>query len=181
MRKPEKGNPKSHTSTTQFRPPAKNGPGKIQPLNLRELNTHLWDNHDERIPLPEYKKLVAWIKEKERQKEPECNVEQTTTRKGPARKEKDSIRISRAKVQQEQLLRKVDRTRQQAERTKGTERLPIDQYQKLRGWIENADRTRWAGVTERQLQISKATIRTGRRRQDITERQPLCRIPCNSR
>src|SRR5579883_1389295 len=26
---------------------------------LRDLNTHLWDNPDERIPLPEYKKLVS--------------------------------------------------------------------------------------------------------------------------
>jgi hypothetical protein len=33
---------------------------------LQELNQYLWDNYDERLALPEYKKLVAWMKQKER-------------------------------------------------------------------------------------------------------------------
>lgn len=36
---------------------------------LKELNTYLWDNYDERISATEYKKLVAWIKEKERSRD----------------------------------------------------------------------------------------------------------------
>jgi hypothetical protein len=28
---------------------------------------------------------------------------------------------------------------------------PVDDYQKLRGWLEHADRARWSGVLEREL------------------------------
>ena len=121
---------------------------------LRKLNEHLWDNPDERIPLPEYKKLVAWIKEKERAKEPERNVEKSPVEKDRQDKKKDAIEYQGQKYNKDSTYEKLTGLANKL-REKGTERLPIEQYQKLRGWIENADRARWAGVTERQLQISK--------------------------
>ena len=40
-------------------------------------------------------------------------------------------------------------------RDKKADRLPVENYQQLRGWIENADRARWAGVLEKQMDLSK--------------------------
>jgi len=121
---------------------------------LRELNAHLWDNPDERIPLPEYKKLVAWLKEKERLKEPDRKAEQVAPERESQNKKNDSIEYHGQKYSKDTSYEKLTGLASKL-RDKGTERLPIDQYQKLRGWIENADRARWAGVTERQLQLSK--------------------------
>ncbi len=121
---------------------------------LRELNAHLWDNPDERIPLPEYKKLVAWIKEKERSKEPERNSEKAAPEKERPDKKKEAIEYQGQRYNKDSSHEKLTGLANKL-RDKGTERLPIEQYQKLRGWIENADRARWAGVTERQLKLSK--------------------------
>ncbi|MDX2105897.1 MAG: hypothetical protein SFY67_05790 [Candidatus Melainabacteria bacterium] len=121
---------------------------------LRELNAHLWDNPDERIPLPEYKKLVAWIKEKERSNKPERNLEKTAPDAERQTKKKEAIEYQGQKYNKDSSYDKLTELANKL-REKGTDRLPIDQYQKLRGWIENADRARWAGVTDRQLKLSK--------------------------
>ena len=40
-------------------------------------------------------------------------------------------------------------------RDKESERMPIEQYQQLRGWIENADRARWSRVVDKQLDLAR--------------------------
>ncbi|HEY9788208.1 MAG TPA: hypothetical protein V6D17_22660 [Candidatus Obscuribacterales bacterium] len=118
---------------------------------LKDLNTYLWDNFDERIPAAEYKKLVTWIKEKERLKKPDPGVNDAENK--PA-KEKEHFEYQGKKYSKnspyEKLTELVGKLREPE-----AQRLPIDDYQKLRTWIENADRARWAGVTERQLELSK--------------------------
>ena len=121
---------------------------------LKELNTHLWDNHDERIPAPEYKKLIAWIKEKERSRRPDQTEQRKTPDKEHPKKEKDSFEYQGQKYDQNSPYEKLAKLDSKLREAKA-ERLPIDQYQKFRGWIENSDRARWAGVTDRQLQMSK--------------------------
>lgn len=121
---------------------------------LKELNTYLWDNHDERIPAPEYKKLIAWIKEKERSRQPDKTEQQKTPDKDHPKKEKDSFEYQGQKYDKNSSYEKLAKLDNKLRNAKA-ERLPIDQYQKFRGWIENADRARWAGVTDRQLQMSK--------------------------
>lgn len=121
---------------------------------LKELNTYLWDNHDERIPALEYKKLIAWIKEKERSQEPKQTDQRKAERKEHPKKEKDSFEYQGQKYDKNSSFEKLSKLDSKLRESK-SERLPIDQYQKFRGWIESADRARWAGVTDRQLQMSK--------------------------
>lgn len=121
---------------------------------LKELNTYLWDNHDERIPPQEYKKLIAWIKEKEHSKNRATPEQKQTQEKQPPAKEKDEFRYQGQKYDKNSSYEKLTKLNNKL-REPNAERLPIDQYQKLRGWMEHADRARWAGVTDRQLQMSK--------------------------
>lgn len=121
---------------------------------LRDLNTHLWDNPEERIPLPEYKKLVSWIKEKERLREPEKNSQDSAQDNNRPPKEEDWFEYKGQRYSKNTSYEKLTALASKLHDRKA-ERLPIEQYQKLRGWIENADRARWAGVTERQLKIAK--------------------------
>lgn len=121
---------------------------------LRDLHTYLWDHHDERIPLPEYKKLVGWIKDKEQPKRPARDDETGTGRKKEAERKRDAFEYQGEKYSKGSSYEKLTDLANKL-RDKKAERLPIDDYHKLRGWIENADRARWAGVLERQLELSK--------------------------
>jgi hypothetical protein len=121
---------------------------------LKELNTYLWDNHDERIPAQDYKKLIAWIKEKERSREPKQADQRKPNEKEHPKKEKDFFEYQGNKYDKNSSYEKLAKLDTKLREPKA-ERLPIEQYQKFRGWIENADRARWAGVTDRQLQMSK--------------------------
>jgi hypothetical protein len=120
---------------------------------LKELNTYLWDNHDERIPTMEYKKLIAWIKEKERSRDPK-QIDQSKEQQKQPRKEKEAFEYQGQKYDKNSSYEKLVKLDNKLRAPKA-ERLPIEQYQKLKGWMENADRARWAGVTDRQLQLSK--------------------------
>jgi type IV secretory pathway VirD2 relaxase len=130
---------------------------------LRELNSYLWDNPEERIAKPEYKKLVGWIKDKERlaQRVPELKddgvKDQQRTEKPEAQrteKDKDYFEYQGKKYSKNSPYEKLAGLAEKL-RDKKAERLPIDDYQKLRGWIERADRARWSGVIEKQLELSK--------------------------
>lgn len=119
---------------------------------LQDLNRYLWDNYDERIPLPKYKKLVSWIAEKEQM---ETRRTQGPEPKPDLSKEKDSIHYLRQEFTKDSSY---DSLRELATKVHSGKapRLPVDEYQKLRKWMESADRQRWSGVVEKQLELSKA-------------------------
>lgn len=121
---------------------------------LRDLNSYLWDNPEERIPLPEYKKLVGWIKEKERHREAQKNVQEVAPDTERSDRKDDWFEYKGQRYSKDSSYQKLTALATELHDRKA-DRLPIEQYQKLRGWIENADRARWAGVTERQLQSAK--------------------------
>lgn len=121
---------------------------------LKELNSYLWDNVDERISRSEYKKLVSWIKEKEKKLEPERTEHRSEQTDKKPEKERDWIEYQGKKYNKESSFEKLSALDKRLRENKA-DRIPVDDYQKLRGWIENADRARWAGVTEKQLKISK--------------------------
>lgn len=129
---------------------------------LKELNQYLWDNYDERLPLDEYKKLVAWMKQKERlgEREPEGKdgkekaEEKDKEKNKEPEKQKDHFEYKGAKYSKESSYEDLAELNKSL-REKGADRLPVESYQQLRGWIENADRARWSGVVEKQLEISK--------------------------
>lgn len=122
--------------------------------DLRDLHTYLWDNHDERIPLPEYKKLVGWIKEKEQLRTADRSDASNRQPKKEPDKEKQYFEYRNERYGRNSSYQKLTDLASRL-REKHAQRLPIDDYHKLRAWIENADRARWAGVIERQLELSK--------------------------
>lgn len=125
---------------------------------LNELNTYLWDNYDERIPLPEYKKLVAWIKEKERLQERARNKDEAASQPTEtAEKQPDHFEFQGDRYDKKSPYEKLTALAKRL-RDDHSERLPVDDYQKLRCWIENADRAHWAEVTERQPEVAKRRI-----------------------
>ena len=121
---------------------------------LKELNRYLWDHHDERIPKAEYKKLVSWIEEKERPRKTERPQDRPADQDKKAEKPRDWFEYQGKKYGKNSPHEKLTALDKKLRDSKA-DRLPIEDYQKLRGWIENADRARWSGVTERQLKLSK--------------------------
>lgn len=117
---------------------------------LRELNEYLWDNYDERISKDEYRKLVGWIRDKERLKDEPATVKSD--------KQRDEIDWHGQKYNKQDSYEKLTGL---AEKLRDSEeRLPFDEYQKLRGWIENSDRERFSGVLEQQIEHSSRQTRT---------------------
>jgi hypothetical protein len=116
---------------------------------LRELNQHLWDSYEDRLPKDEYKKLVGWIKDKERygDQAPEKQPEKEE-------KERDYFEYQNKRFSKDDSYEKLAGLSQQLRERK--EKLPIEDYQNLRGWIEDKDRQRWAGAIEKQVEIEKA-------------------------
>lgn len=119
---------------------------------LQDLNRYLWDNYDERIPLPQYKNLVSWIADKE---QVEAKGKREREQKPGVPKEKDAIHYLKQEYTKDSSY---DLLRELANKVHSGKapRLPVDDYQKLRKWMEAADRQRWSGVVEKQLELSKA-------------------------
>lgn len=129
--------------------------------DLRDLNEYLWDNYDERIPKDEYKKLVGWIKDKER-------LEAET--KGKATPEKEKTRHDEFEWQGEKYSKKdsYEKLTGLAERLRDSdERLPFNDYQKLRGWIEYKDRERFSGALEAELQRTHKKFERSKTMEDL--------------
>lgn len=116
---------------------------------LEQLNKHLWDNYDDRLPLDEYKKLVAWMHEK---RELEGKAKEPGEKAGqPAKEPKDYFDYKGQRYSESSSYEKLSGLSAKL-REKDSERLPFEEYNQLRGWLENADRARWSGVLERQLE-----------------------------
>ena len=116
---------------------------------LRELNQHLWDNYEDRLGKDEYKKLVGWIKDKEKygDQPPEKQA-------AKEEKERDYFEHQNKRYSKDDSYEKLTGLSRQLRERK--EKLPIEDYQNLRGWIEDKDRQRWAGAIEKQVEIEKA-------------------------
>jgi hypothetical protein len=132
---------------------------------LRGLNEYLWDHQDERIDIKEYKKLVRWMKDKERLQEKE---KQAPAKETPAKddanqapttvqekeKNKDSFDWKGEKYSKNDSYERLSGLAKELRGDK-KERLPVEDYQRLRGWIEHRDRERFSGVLEKQLTQAK--------------------------
>ncbi|MBX9721585.1 MAG: hypothetical protein K2X81_09340 [Candidatus Obscuribacterales bacterium] len=127
---------------------------------LRDLNEHLWDNYEERIPLNQYKKLVAWIKEKEQLKEPEKGKEESKVKE-----RRDEFEYQGNKYSKKDSYEKL--TGVAAKLREGEERLPFEDYQKLRGWIEYKDRERWSGALGKEIERTHEKFERSKTMQDL--------------
>lgn len=112
---------------------------------LKDLNKYLWDNQGERINKADYKKLVGWIRDKEK----------SGDRANEAKEEIKSLKYKGETYSEGSSYEKLTGLSRKL-RDKKEDRLSIDEYQALRGWIENADRARWSGVLEKQIETAKS-------------------------
>lgn len=128
---------------------------------LRDLNTYLWDNYDERIPKDEYKKLVGWIRDKEQLREPEKQAQKKEQKKG----QRDEIdwqgEAYRKGDSWEKLSGLASKLRD------SDERLPFEDYQKLRGWIEYKDRERFSGALEAEIHRTHEKFERSKTMEDL--------------
>jgi len=127
---------------------------------LRELNQYLWDNIDERIPKEDYRRLSGWIKDKERDQErqPEAKPAKDKDRHSP-------IDYEGKKYNKGDSYEKL--TGFSRELRENNERLPFDDYQKLRGWIENKDRERFSGYLDKGIQNARKNTERSKTAADL--------------
>lgn len=128
--------------------------------DLRGLNERLWDHFDERISKEDYKKLGSWIKDKERDVERKL-IEKELEKEQKSRERPDSFEYEGERYSKKDPYKKLTGLAQEL-RNKD-EKLPYDDYQKLRGWIEDRDRNRWQGALEKGLSQAKNEMRTPER------------------
>jgi len=131
---------------------------------LRDLNEYLWDNYEERIPKDEYKKLAGWIREKERtgERTPE---QPKTTEEEKSRKDRDSFDFQGDKYSKGDSYEKLTGLAQKLRES--DERLPFDDYQNLRNWMEDADRARWSGALEKQIEATHKKFERSKTMEDL--------------
>lgn len=128
---------------------------------LRDLNEYLWDNYEERIPKDEYRKLAGWIKDKERLKDAPERKKQA----GNEKKKRDEIEYQGDKYSKQDSYEKL--TGLASKLRESDERLPFDDYQRLRGWIENKDRERWSGALEKQIEATHKQFERSKTMEDL--------------
>jgi hypothetical protein len=118
---------------------------------LRDLNEYLWDNYEERIPKDEYKKLASWIRDKERlgDRAPEQSKKDEPAKTG---KDRDAFEFQGDRYGKNDSYEKL--TGLASKLRDSEERLPFDDYQKLRGWMEDRDRERWSGALEKTIEAT---------------------------
>jgi hypothetical protein len=129
---------------------------------LDELNKHLWKNYPDRIELDQYKKLVAWIKEKEnleklgRPEKDDKGAADLKDDKETSEKPQDRFDWKGETYSKDDTYEKLSGLSKSLRGTSGKEnRLPIDDYQNLQGWIEDRDRQRFSGYVNNHLEEVK--------------------------
>lgn len=128
---------------------------------LRDLNEYLWDNYEERIPKDEYKKLASWIRDKERLRA-EPQAKETA---GKAKSERDEIEYQGETHGKQDSYEKL--TGLTGKLRENDERLPFDEYSKLRGWIEDKDRERWSGALEKEIELTHKKFERSKTMEDL--------------
>ena len=166
---PEKSEPKEPEKLETFEAQGKTWSKQNTLPELKELGQTLWkDRKNQQVSKEDYDKLAEWIEEKElfgdkpttkpKEKEPEnpgTVPENKDQGKVPEKTEKkDYFEHQGQKYSKDTEYEKLTALSQKLRENKKADRLPVENYQQLRSWIENADRARWAGVLEKQMDIS---------------------------
>jgi len=131
---------------------------------LRELNQYLWDNIDERIPLEDYRRLCGWIKDKERAQE-RGQPEQKQEKEPREPNKRDRIEHDGKKYSGKDSYEKL--TGLAKELRENNERLPFEDYQKLRGWIEDRDRERFSGYLQKGIEQARNKAERSKTAEDL--------------
>lgn len=116
--------------------------------DLQRLNEYLWEHPRDRIPRDEYKKLVSWIKEKEAAQR-QADKTQAPAEAKDGEQNKGTLEHNGNQYTKDDSYEKL--TGLARELREKRERLSIEQYQQLRGWIENKERERFSDILEKEL------------------------------
>jgi hypothetical protein len=131
---------------------------------LRGLNEYLWDNIDERIPKEDYRRLSGWIKDKERAQE-RGQPEENQQKAQPDKDKRDQIEYDGKKYGKADSYEKL--TGLSKELREKSEKLPYEDYQKLRGWIENKDRERFSGYLDKGIRHARNKVERSKTSEDL--------------
>ena len=131
---------------------------------LRGLNEYLWDNIDERIPKEDYRRLSGWIKDKERAQE-RGQPEENQQKAQPDKDKRDQIEYDGKKYGRADSYEKL--TGLSKELREKSEKLPYEDYQKLRGWIENKDRERFSGYLDKGIREARNKVERSKTSEDL--------------
>ncbi len=131
---------------------------------LRDLNEYLWDNIDERIPKEDYRRLSGWIKDKERAQE-RGQPAQSEQKAQPDKDKRDQIEYDGKKYGKGDSYEKL--TGLSKELREKSEKLPYEDYQKLRGWIENKDRERFSGYLDKGIREARNKTERSKSSEDL--------------
>jgi len=131
---------------------------------LRGLNEYLWDNIDERIPKEDYRRLSGWIRDKEGAQE-RGEPEQKQEKEPREPDKRDQIEYDGKKYGKGDSYEKL--TGLSKELREKSEKLPYEDYQKLRGWIEDRDRERFSGYLSRGIQDARNKVEKNKSAEDL--------------
>ena len=130
---------------------------------LQELNQHLWDNYGDRIGKEDYRKLTGWIRDKERARSEDR--EDQGGKQGKEQVEKDFFEHNGKKYGKEDSYEKLSGLAKELREKK--ERLPVDDYNNLRNWIEDRDRARFAGAIEKGVEQARNKMERNKSGRDL--------------
>lgn len=129
---------------------------------LRELNEHLWDNYEDRVSKEDYKKLGGWIRDKEQAKRDGRD-------RDTEREEKDSFEHNGKRYKSRDSYEKLTELAKELREKK--ERLPFDDYQNLRSWIEDRDRARFAGAMDKAMEEAIKRTERSKTHEDLKQQE----------
>lgn len=132
---------------------------------LRGLDEYLWDNYDDRIDRDSYLKLRGWIREKEGRDRGQERQPGEKEARGQDDKKRQEIEHDGKKYRKGDSWEKLSGLSREL-RDK-SEKLPYDDYCKLRGWIENKDRERWSGALGKQIEATHKKFERSKTMNDL--------------
>jgi len=130
---------------------------------LRGLDEYLWDNYDDRIDRESYLKLRGWIRDKERGQDREPGSKEPQG--GKDEKRRQEIEYDGKKYKKSDSYEKL--TGLNRELRDKSEKLPHEDYCKLRGWIENKDRERFSGYLDKGIQKARKNTERSKSSEDL--------------
>jgi len=118
---------------------------------LDEFNKYLWNlPFEERLELDEYKKLIAWIYEKEDQRDGKISDKDVAELQKHPPKPIKQVRYGNEIYDKDSTHEELKGLKSQL-REKGAKRLPVDQYNQIQNWSENQDRARFQNILQEEM------------------------------
>ena len=118
---------------------------------LEEFNKYLWDlPYAERLDKPEYKKLVAWMREKEDQRQGKISDKEVAELQKDPAKPIERVRYGTEIYDKDSTHEELKELKSQL-RQKGAKRLPVDEYNQIQYWAENQDRLRFKNILQEEM------------------------------